>query len=117
MYPDTVMVQGRARVLRRPLRNVLEGPLPPVNFDNDGCTASPDYLPPMVELWPACWVHDWHYSGRPGVSRAEADAIFRRNLYALMRAQGVSWVKAAAVATVYWTAVRLKGAPHYRKGD
>lgn len=58
----------------------------------------------------AAIVHDWLYSGgAPGMTRAQADAIYRD----LLVCYGVP----AAVAVVEWAALRLFGARHWRGGE
>jgi hypothetical protein len=112
---DSVLVSGKPRPLPSELRLVLEGPIPPHDFPNNGCTASPDYWRGLL-LWVACWVHDWHYSGNvPEMSRMQADAIFRRNIYAILRAQGRGRVYSQSIALKYWSAVRVFGASSYKE--
>jgi hypothetical protein len=110
-----VLVSGEWRVLDPALRALLEGPLPPHDFENNGCTASPDYWLGYA-LWIACWVHDWHYSGAvPAMTRALADAIFRRNMYSILRAQGCGVVRSYRISLKYWAAVRLFGGRAYKE--
>lgn len=85
----------------------LSGPLPPENFQSDGCTCSPDSLLPWV-LWPACHFHDFHYRGL-GVSsqlRTRADRWLYENL---VTCRAPRWV-----AFCYWIHVRAWGFRHYR---
>lgn len=58
---------------------------------------------------PAGWLHDWLYRANcpAGLSRAEADAIFREALVA----EGFSRVYAA----LQWAAVRALGAPSWHR--
>jgi hypothetical protein len=111
--------------------NHLEGPIPTPNFDDNGCTCSPDYMLITGEaLWPGCRVHDFAYSGEhgdPDLTRVEGDARFRRNLYKLIRYQQKQrergWrgamrkpanvARARYYSLIYWRAVRRLGARHY----
>lgn len=86
----------------------------PAGFKTDGASI-PRFLwrlcgtPLDVPRIYAAIVHDWLYSGgKPGVTRAEADAIYRDILIAL----GVSRTR----AYVEWIALRLCGGSHWH-GD
>ena len=105
-----VLVSGEWRVVDAAVWGALQGPTPPAGFENNGCTASPDVLTDGAETWPACVIHDWHYSGRvPGMTRWRADGTLRTNLWRCLRAQGCNWFRAGYIAGAYWFAVRRVG--------
>ena len=91
----------------------------PAGFGNDLASVPRVAWPvidPTNDVAPAALVHDWLYASRglvrpwlPKVSRAKADAIFRRALVA----NDVS----AGRALVMWSAVRVGGAKAWRSGD
>jgi hypothetical protein len=110
---------------------VSEGPLPPPEFDDDGCTSAPDYMLGTGEaIWPACCAHDYHYSGQhgdPSLSRETADDWFEANIYTCIRYQQAQretgWrvltrpanaIRARLYALVYTRAVRRFGGRHFR---
>ena len=111
------VVNGMDRICPAALWECLEGPKPPISFECDGCTMSPEETIGGFAVWPACRVHDWHYSSfAPNdVSRMKADAIFRKNIWRVLRNQGCPWYRAAYTAGVYWFAVRRFGAAHFRR--
>lgn len=91
----------------------------PSGFGNDLASVPRVAWPaidPTNDVAPAALVHDWLYASRglvrpwlPKISRAKADAIFRRALVA----NGVS----AGRALVMWSAVRVGGAKAWRSGE
>jgi hypothetical protein len=108
-----------------------EGPLPPPTFNDNGCSASPDYMLVTREaIWPACRAHDWHYSGLhgdPELTRTMADDWFAENIYVCIRYQQMAretgWrvllrpvnaVRARYYAEGYARAVRRFGGRHFR---
>lgn len=112
--PDdiSILVSGEWRPIRRAFWDSLEGPKPPGRaFKSNGCTFSPDYLRGKP-VWPCCVIHDYHYNGG-FVSREEADAILRRNICKLLRAEGMNRVSAFALSWAYWTGVRKGGRKFY----
>lgn len=111
-----ILCSGKLRFIRTVIWNKLEGPKPPIDFANNGCSCSPDFLSSGEAIWPACVIHDFQYGPLGGVSRDEADAIFRRNVYTVLHEQGVFSVRAAFWALVYWRAVRRFGCLSYRGG-
>lgn len=90
----------------------------PSGFGNDLASVPRVAWPaidPTNDVAPAALVHDWLYASRglvrpwlPKISRAKADAIFRRALVA----NDVS----AGRALVMWSAVRVGGAKAWREG-
>ena len=90
----------------------------PSGFRNDLASVPRVFWPaidPANDVGPAALVHDWLYASRglvrpwlPKISRAKADAIFRRALVA----NDVS----AGRALVMWSAVRVGGAKAWREG-
>lgn len=110
VLPDDIyiLVSGEWRTISKSVWDSLEGPKPPGRtFINNGCTCSPDYLQGKP-IWPACVIHDYHYNGGY-VSREEADAILRRNVYKVLKAFGMNRIKAKVVSLAYWFAVRKAG--------
>lgn len=90
------------------------GPKPTSSFVTNGCTASPDYLDGRA-LWPACVIHDYHYSPQSPVnSRLRADSILGVNIFRLLRLQGTGWFKSISVGVVYTTACQSLGKPFYK---
>lgn len=80
----------------------LFGPPPPADFEDNGCTMSPDgwwYL--------ACRWHDWAYSGLAGISRLKADWYLFKN----MRLLGCPPI----TACIYFLAVRCFGRRFFGK--
>ena len=72
-------------------------------------------IDPTNEVAPAAVIHDWLYAtrgyigpGRPNITRAKADAIFRRAL----AANGVGWYRRMSM----WSAVRIGGASAWTEG-
>ena len=114
MSTVTFMVGGVLRSFPRESWDRLIGPKPPETFATDGCSISPDavYGRPV---WPACIIHDWHYSGQ--VSRWKADWIFQRNVYRLLRMGGLFFAYSFAVSLMYWWAVRSRGGSAYNGGE
>ena len=107
------MVQGCPRYFLCESWDKLIGPKPPEGYATNGCTFSPDYVADRP-VWPACVIHDYHYSGV--VSRWKADWIFMRNLYRLLRVGRFSPLPALGVSLIYWWAVRTKGKGAYVGG-
>jgi len=108
-------VRGSRRTCPRDVWNRLIGPLPPEGMETDGCSWSPDWIADRP-VWPACVVHDFHYSGA-GVSRWRADWIFLRNLYRLLRINGFFFLSAFGVAAIYFWAVRTRASGAYAGSD
>ena len=107
-------VRDVPRYCFREVWDALIGPKPPEGWETDGCSFSPDYIANR-HVWPACVIHDFHYSGA-GVSRWRADWIFFRNLYRLLRGGGLAFYASFAVALVYWWAVRTRAKGAYAVG-
>ena len=90
----------------------------PANFGNDLASVPRVFwgaIDPSNDVAPAALVHDWLYASRglvrpwlPKISRAQADAVFRRGLLA----NGVG----SARALTMWAAVRVGGAKAWRSG-
>ena len=110
MTTITFMVGGAHRSCMRETWDRLIGPKPPEGYAADGCTLSPDYVADRP-VWPACVVHDYHYTGV--VSRWRADWILMRNIYRLLRAEDFSVLPALFVSLTYWWAVRTRGRGAY----
>lgn len=113
MTTITFVVGGVPRPCSRETWDRLIGPKPPEGYVTDGCTMSPDYVADRP-VWPACVIHDWHYSGV--VSRWRADWRFMRNIYRLLRAGDFFLPSAVAVSLTYWWAVRTRGKGAYCGG-
>jgi len=111
MSTITFFVRGQPRHFLREHWDRLIGPRPPDGYVTDGCSWSPDSFANRV-IWPACVIHDWHYSGQ--VSRWKADWIFLRNVYRLLA--GVSIVPRFGVSLMYWWAVRTRAKGAYSGG-
>ena len=107
----TFFVRGVPRSFPREHWNRLIGPKPPDGYATDGCSLSPDYLATRP-VWPACIIHDWHYTGV--VSRWRADWRFLRNVYRLLA--GVSIVPRFGVSLMYWWGVRSRAGGAYSGG-
>lgn len=123
-------VSGRVLYCSTRLWNRLQG-LKPITtlFESDGCSGgAPDtyrtWLGKAYKLWPACFIHDYHYrylvlpSGAPG--RKRADDTLRVNIRALVKLQGGSRWTARRIAWLYWGRVRVWGASswrHWAEGD
>lgn len=117
-YYTVVYCSGQLHHVPTALWDKLEGPKPadPASFINNGCTLSPDRIAGKP-TWPACVVHDYHYN-HTDLSREEADARFRRNLFACLKAYGTFTPVAWALAFFYWRAVRRAGRSFYNgSGD
>lgn len=110
MVTITFIVGGSPRVCFRETWDRLIGPKPPEGYTTDGCTLSPDYVADRP-VWPACVIHDYHYTGV--VSRWRADWIFMRNLYRLLRVEDFFFGSAVLVSVAYWWAVRARAAGAY----
>lgn len=117
-----IEVNGMPMTLRAALWDALEGPKPYAGFINDGCTLVRDEVRDY-KLWPACVIHDWHYSPECALleddppSRREADRIFRRNTYTLLRAQGAGRHSAYFYSWKRYLGVRAAGRPFFRRGE
>ncbi len=84
---------------------LMEGAIPPIEFESNGCSCSPDHIG-GVDLRPACHFHDYAYSiGGTRNDRLQADDIFFRNL---MRS-GLSRLK----ANFYYRRVRFWGVQYF----
>lgn len=86
----------------------------PNGFKTDGASV-PRFLwrvcgtPLGVPRLYAAIVHDWLYSGGlPGVSRADADAVYRDMLIAMGVSKAKAWIE--------WAALRCCGASHWQGG-
>jgi len=115
-----IMINGGFRDIRRDWWDELIGPKPPKRFDNDGCTLAFDYWHGLM-VWPACVIHDWHYSAQierevaNPPSRFMSDYAFFMNTYKILRLQEVGRVRAIAHATKRLVAVRKLGKEHFRR--
>jgi hypothetical protein len=112
------VVSGEVLEVSQRLWSALQGPKPPAGFECNGCTFSPDTLPGGLKVWPACVIHDYHYSqarplGGTWASRRRADAIFYGNVYRGARIQGRSLWRASRTAGAYWRGVRAGGAARF----
>lgn len=104
----------------------LAGPLPelPTDWESDGCSGgAPDawrtWRGRHYKLWPACFIHDYHYrygaeehpdvfpSG--AIGRLKADAFLRENLRRMIRFQGGGWIDQKRISWLYWGRVRIWG--------
>jgi hypothetical protein len=120
-------VSGRILYCSRALWDAMEGPKPqPLQFESDGCSGgAPDvyrtWLGKAYKLWPACFIHDYHYrypvlaSGAPG--RKVADDTLRTNIKRMVRHQGGSKWTAKRIAWLYWGRVRVWGVDSYQNWD
>lgn len=107
-----------------------EGPVPPPEFNDNGCTSSPDFMLGTGEaLWPPCRAHDYRYSGEhgdPDLTRAMADEWFYDDIVTCLRYQQrereTGWrillrpfnaLRARYYAHVYTEAVRKLGSRHF----
>lgn len=112
-----VKVSGEIRYMDQKLWNRLAGPKPPRSFENNGCSYSPDRILGYA-IWPACVLHDWHYSGRvPGMDKKTADKHFRTNLWRALRYQGATWPMAAWITASRYIAVTKFGDLAFNKPD
>lgn len=87
----------------------------------DGCTLSSDTYQerdrrqrrsgPLYHIWPACFVHDLEYSSKYArgtrAARQAADTRLYRNLYTILRLQGMPRARAKSWAWLYWGRVRV----------
>jgi hypothetical protein len=105
-----IYTRGAWKEFRLDWWEALEGPHPPSGFPNDGCTVVPQRHG-RVALWPACVIHDWHYSPlcEEITFQIVADYKFMQNLYKVQRLQGVSRVRASAVALKRFAGVQKFG--------
>jgi hypothetical protein len=120
-------VSGRVLYCSTNLWASLDGPKPAHGlFESDGCSGgAPDvyrtWNGKAYKLWPACFIHDYHYrypvldSGAPG--RKRADDILRANIRRLVWLQGGSKWTAKRVAWLYWGRVRVWGVSSYQHWD
>ena len=84
----------------------MVGPVPPEDFDGNGCSCSPDWIGP-IDLRTACHWHDHAYSvGGSEDDRLLADRRFYDNLRACGLGRFLSWI--------YFNRVRLWGVRHFR---
>ena len=89
-----------------PLTSIMEGDCPPLAFDSDGCTNSPDRVG-GADLRPACLFHDWAYQvGGDKADRLAADDALFRNL--------VKCGLSAWKANLYYRRVRFWGVRHFQ---
>lgn len=84
---------------------------PPLNFEDDGCTAVPDFI-----FYPCCRQHDWLYTvGGTEKDRKTADRLF----YDCMLMESnyedtlVRRIFFRCMATWYFIGVRLLGRPFF----
>lgn len=114
----TIMVlsNGEWREIRADWWNALEGPKPPYGFKNDGCTIVHDF-DGDVALWPACVIHDWHYSSKCSTvtKRMAADTKFGVNTYRIQRLQDVGRIKSGFRALKRFVGVRRLGGPFFKR--
>lgn len=105
----TIRVSGDDREISFVHWHILFGPRPPKDFENNGCSYSPDSVRDY-QIWPACVIHDWHYSGRvEDMDQRRADKTFRRNLWRSLRYQGAPWPLASWITTTRYFAVTKFG--------
>lgn len=111
-----VLVNGRWEWIRKDWWESLSGHKPPISFDNDGCTVVAD-ISGDVLLWPACVIHDWHYSPKckEVTNRLVADYHFLKNTYKIQRFQDVDRLRASARALKRFVGVRKLGEPHFKR--
>ena len=107
-------VSGEVRHFPEKYYKQLEGPIPPEDFESNGCSFSPDYIRDY-QIWPACHRHDYHYSPANPLTgtwagRREADVFLRRNLENCLKLQGAGRFTRWRVGYVYWGRVRIWGA-------
>ena len=83
----------------------------PEDFEDNGCSFAPDWLPACGCIKDVCRAHDWEYAkGGTKADRKEADSRLRRGI--ISKAAGKSWltrVRANIDAFIYWRAVRRVG--------
>jgi len=85
----------------------------PDTFECDGCTAVPDWLPSVGNIYKVCRVHDWLYSiGGDKHDRKYADIVFRDGIFAHCKAFHAI-PRAWLVATTYYIGVRIFGGRHF----
>lgn len=110
-------VSGQTRYFPKEIYQELEGPIPPLDFESNGCSCSPDYWR-QYDIWPACHIHDWHYAepvlGAQWASRREADAILRKNLRICLHKQNANQFLTWFLPYMYWGRVRIWGAAHWK---
>jgi hypothetical protein len=111
-----ILVSGEYRLIPEEWWLALDGPLPPADFANNGCTFSFDELKGFI-LWAACVIHDWHYSPECEeiTSRMIADWKFQSNTYKLLRLQGVGAIKARVWAFARWMVVARVGGAFFKR--
>lgn len=118
-------VGGRTLWCSRRTWNRLCGPKPKdtLAFESDGCSRSPDTYRTLCrarfKLWPACFVHDYHYRhdvllDPNAAGRRMADGVLRENIRRLVRMQGGGPLTAERIAWLYWGRVRIWGASSWR---
>ncbi len=116
-------VSGRRLQCSRRLWAPLDGPKPhPELFESDGCSNSPDvyrtWRGKAYKLWPACFIHDYHYRypvlGTDAQARKLGDDTLRSNIYTLVRLQGGTKWEARRISWLYWGRVRVWGASSWR---
>lgn len=110
-----LLVGGKERPCLSHWWEPLIGPKPHRKWKGcDGCTSSPDYWMGFA-IWPACYIHDWHYSeDGPKYPRILADLIFRINIWRVLRAQGCPRFRAVYVSALYWWGVSIGGMAHFK---
>jgi hypothetical protein len=108
-------VSGKWRAVEQSVWDSLAGPKPPEGFVNDACSFSPDGWN-AVRWWPACVIHDWHYSkSGPSIRRVVAEACFMWNLYTLARRSRWRVWKSLSLAAAYGKAVLVAGRPFFKR--
>ena len=108
-------VSGNWSCVSLELWDKLRGPKPEWGFENDACSMSPDGIR-RARFWPACVIHDWHYSGSgPDVTRIKSDIIFAQNIITISRLQGANTIKAIGIAMTYFYFVRKFGGPFFKR--
>lgn len=124
-------VSGRTMWCSRTMWERLEGPKPDdtLMFESDGCSGgAPDvyrtWTGRRYKLWPACFIHDYHYRypvlGDDAEARKLGDDVLRENIRRLVRLQGGGKWTAKRIAWLYWGRVRIWGASswsHWGEGE
>ncbi len=94
-------------------------PPPPPPIDWCGSTGTewvPDKLI-IINIAPACHVHDICYGPKSSTSRFSCDADLGKNVFTLCMAQGGNFTACSASGATYFYGVRLGGSDAYQGGD
>jgi len=85
----------------------------PADFESDGCTCAPGWLPAVGCIRDACRKHDFLYSlGGTTEARKAADLGFRGAIISQARGRFGN-IRAVAIANIYYIAVRCFGGRHW----